>query len=125
VLLKLVVGTIVGSVSMISEAIHSGMDLLAAIIALFTVRVSGKTADVDHPFGHGKIENVSAFVEALLIFLAAIWIIYEAVNKLINPEPLETVGLGVAVMLVSTVTNIVASHFLYKTYFPRAGPVLD
>jgi divalent metal cation (Fe/Co/Zn/Cd) transporter len=55
------------------------MDLLAAIIALFAVRIAGKTADVDHPFEHGKVENVSAFVEALLIFLAAIWIIYEPV----------------------------------------------
>jgi cation diffusion facilitator family transporter len=85
VLMKLVVGTLIGSVSVISEAIHSGMDLVAAIIAWFSVRTSSKPADDDHPFGHGKIENVSGTVEALLIFLAAVWIIYEAVEKFVRP----------------------------------------
>ena len=73
---QLVVGTMIGSVSVISEAIHSGVDLLAAMIALFAVRKSGKPADQDHPFGHGKVENISGTVEALLIFLAAGWIIF-------------------------------------------------
>jgi cation diffusion facilitator family transporter len=114
VILKLIVGLIVGSVSVISEAIHSGMDLLASIIALFAVKTSGKRADTDHPFGHGKVENISAFVEALLILLAAIWIIYESVQKLMNPQPLEVIGLGIAVMLFSSVTNIVVSHYLFK-----------
>ena len=81
VILKLVVGMMIGSVSVISEAIHSGVDLLAAIIALFAVRKSGKPADEDHPFGHGKVENISGTVEALLIFLAAGWIIFEASKK--------------------------------------------
>src|SRR5512137_1591009 len=99
VVLKLVVGTMIGSVSVISEAIHSGVDLLAAIIALFAVRKSGKPADDDHPFGHGKVENISGTIEALLIFLAAGWIIFEAVKKLRNPEPMEQIGWGIAVML--------------------------
>jgi cation diffusion facilitator family transporter len=85
VLLKLIVGLAIGSVSVISEAIHSGVDLLAAIIALFAVKTSGKPADLHHPFGHGKVENISGTVEALLIFLAAGWIIYEAAKKLMNP----------------------------------------
>jgi divalent metal cation (Fe/Co/Zn/Cd) transporter len=84
-----------GSVSIISEAIHSGIDLMAALIALFSVRTSGKPADEDHPFGHGKIENLSGTVEALLIFIAAAWIIYEAVQKFIHPEPVEMAALGV------------------------------
>src|SRR5512137_1693635 len=114
VLLKLAVGLAIGSVSVISEAIHSGVDLLAAIIALFAVRISGKPADQHHPFGHGKVENVSGTVEALLIFIAASWIIYEAVKKLINPQPLEEVGWGVVVMLVSAIANIIVSKMLFK-----------
>jgi len=102
VILKLVVGTMIGSVSVISEAIHSGVDLLAAMIALFAVRKSGKPADEDHPFGHGKVENISGTVEALLIFLAAGWIIFEAVKKLTNPEPLDDAWLGIVVMLISS-----------------------
>ena len=103
VIIKLAVGAMIGSVSVISEAIHSSVDLLAAIIALFAVRKSCKPADEDHPFGHGKLENISGTIEALLIFLAAGWILYEAVNKLDNPEPLDGAGWGVAVMLLSTV----------------------
>jgi cation diffusion facilitator family transporter len=103
-----------GSVSVISEAIHSGVDLLAAVIALFAVKTSGQPADTEHPFGHGKVENISGTVEALLIFLAAGWIIWEAVKKLANPEPLESVGWGVCVMLVSAVANISVSRMLFK-----------
>ncbi|MBM3155536.1 MAG: cation diffusion facilitator family transporter, partial [Chloroflexi bacterium] len=78
VVFKLVVGVIIGSVSVISEAIHSGMDLVASVIALVAVRISGRSPDEDHAFGHGKVEDIAAAVEALLIFAAAIWIIYEA-----------------------------------------------
>ena len=113
VILKLAVGLIIGSVSVISEAIHSGVDLLAAIIALFAVRKSGKPADDDHPFGHGKVENISGTVEALLIFLAAGWIIFEAVEKLRNPEPIDEAWLGIAVMLTSVLANIIVSKKLF------------
>ncbi len=114
VLLKLAVGAMIGSVSVISEAIHSGVDLLAAIIALLAVRASGKPADEDHPFGHGKVENISGTVEALLIFLAAGWIIFEAVKKLENPQPLDEAGWGVAVMLVSVAANLFVSQRLFS-----------
>jgi cation diffusion facilitator family transporter len=114
VVAKLVIGLLIGSVSVMSEAIHSGVDLIAALIALIAVRSSGKPADERHPFGHGKIENVSGAIEAGLIFLAAGWIIYKAVHKLIVPSPLEAVGWGVGVMLVSAVLNLVVSHMLFK-----------
>jgi cation diffusion facilitator family transporter len=77
VVMKLAVGLMIGSVSIMSEAIHSGVDLLAAIIATFSVKTSGIPADARHPFGHGKVENISGTIEAVLIFLAAIWIIYD------------------------------------------------
>jgi cation diffusion facilitator family transporter len=114
VLLKLTVGIVIGSVSIISEAIHSGVDLLAAVIALFSVRTSGIPADEQHPWGHGKIENISGTIEALLIFLAAAWIIYEAIHKLINPTVVGETSLGVLVMLISVIVNIIVSHNLFK-----------
>lgn len=114
VLLKVIVGFLIGSVSVLSEAIHSGVDLLAALIALVAVRTSSKPADPTHPFGHGKVENISGTIEAILIFLAAGWIIYEATLKLINPQPIEAPGLGVGVMLVSAVVNILVSRRLFS-----------
>lgn len=114
IILKLIIGVIIGSVSVLSEAIHSGVDLLAAIIALLAVRKSSKPADKDHSYGHGKYENLSGSIEALLIFVAAAWIIVEAIHKLIKPKPIEAVGWGVGVMLFSAVVNIVVSHLLFK-----------
>jgi cation diffusion facilitator family transporter len=111
---KLSIGFLIGSVSVISEAIHSGVDLVAAAIALYSVRTSSIPADRGHPFGHGKIENVSGTIEALLIFAAAGWIIYEAIQKLIHPEPLDAPLLGVAVMLVSVVANVAVSRLLFR-----------
>ncbi len=111
---KLVIGLLIGSVSIISEAIHSGVDLLAAIIAYISVRKSSKPADEEHPFGHGKIENISGTVEGLLIFLAGGWIIYEAALKLTHPEPIHAAPLGIAVMLMSAVMNLAVSHQLFK-----------
>ena len=112
VLLKLVVGLMIGSVSVVSEAIHSSVDLLAAIIALIAVRTSCKPADPEHPFGHGKVENISGTIEALLIFLAAGWIMLEAAKKIRNPEPMDEVGWGIGVMLVASITNIIVSRRL-------------
>ena len=110
--MKLVVGLIIGSVAIISEAIHSGVDLLASIIALFSVKTSSKPADKDHSFGHGKIENISGAVEALLIFVAAGWIIFEAFQKLSNPKPLDNLGWGIGIMLISSIVNIFVSQRL-------------
>jgi cation diffusion facilitator family transporter len=114
VILKLIIGIAIGSVSVISEAIHSGVDLVAAIIAFWAVKTSSKPADESHAYGHGKIENIAGTIEALLIFLAAGWIIYEAVHKLMKPEPMEQVGWGIAVMLGSAMANMFVSHMLFK-----------
>ena len=114
VIMKLFVGIGIGSVSVISEAIHSGVDLIAAIIALFSVKTSSLPADGKHPFGHGKIENISGTIEALLIFVAAIWIIWEAIRKILEPQPMETVGWGVIVMLFSAAVNTVVARMLFK-----------
>jgi cation diffusion facilitator family transporter len=115
IIMKLVVGIISGSVSIISEAIHSAMDLVAALIAFFSVKVSDNPPDSKHPFGHGKIENVSGVVEALLIFVAAAWIIIEAIKKLTGqPFELEIIWIGALVMFISAVVNSIVSKKLYK-----------
>ena len=112
--MKIVAGLLSGSVSIISEAIHSGMDLLASIIAFFSVRKSDTPPDTEHPYGHGKYENISGVIEAVLIFVAAIWIIYEAIHKLIKPASVENIGIGAAVMAVSAVVNFMVSRRLYQ-----------
>jgi cation diffusion facilitator family transporter len=116
VVFKLVVGLAIGSVSVISEAIHSGMDLVAAIIALLAVRQAGQPADRDHAFGHGKVESISGAVEALLIFVAAIGIVWKSVAKLRHPDSEfgKGLGWGVAVMLLSSILNFLISRRLMR-----------
>lgn len=114
ILLKIVAGVLTGSISLIAEAIHSTMDLAAAIIAFLSVRVSDKPADELHPFGHGKLENISGVAEGLLIFIAAGIIIYEAIHRLINGATLEFLEIGLGIMVVSIVVNLVVSRYLLK-----------
>jgi len=111
---KLVIGLLMGSVSVISEAIHSGVDLVAAGIALFAVKKATKPADKEHPYGHGKIENLSGTIEAVLIFLAAAWIVFEAVHKLVARSPVEMAWLGVVVMAGSAIANFLVSRMLFR-----------
>src|SRR5436853_7856663 len=79
--LKIVLGFITGSLGLISEAAHSTLDLIAAIITFFSVGVSDKPADADHQYGHGKVENFSAFIETGLLLLTCVWIIFEAARR--------------------------------------------
>ena len=116
---KIIIGLVSGSVSILSEGIHSGIDLVAAFIALFAVRESGKPADACHAYGHGKIENVSGTIEAALIFVAAIMIIVEAIQKahmIIQGEGTHVgdLGLGLVVMGVSASMNLIVSNRLMK-----------
>ncbi len=116
VLLKVGVGVWSGSVSILSEAVHSASDLLASSIAYFSVRVSDAPPDVEHPYGHGKIEGLSSFAEALLIILAAGGIIYESAGKLLRPDGQHPVGLeiGLALMAFSALLNTLLSRRLKR-----------
>jgi len=100
---KLVVGFLTGSLGIISEALHSGLDLIAALITFFSVRISDKPADHDHHFGHGKIENLSAFIETILLLATCIWIIYEALNRLITGETHIKVNAWSYIVIVSSI----------------------
>ncbi|MCX9010447.1 MAG: cation diffusion facilitator family transporter [Candidatus Methanoperedens sp.] len=113
-LLKLAAGVLMGSISVLSEALHSGIDLLAAIIANYSVREAGKPADDVHKFGHGKFENISGTVEALLIFIAAIAILIKAAEKIKIGGEVEFIGAGVIIMGISAAVNLVISRRIMK-----------
>ncbi len=112
---KLVVGLVSGSVSILSEAVHSFSDLLASFIAFFSVKIASEPADSEHQFGHGKFEDLSGLLEGLLIVGAACFIFYEASSRLINgyEHHLET-SLGIVVMLLSIIVNVFVSRHLSK-----------
>lgn len=114
IIFKVTAGILSGSVSIISEAIHSGMDLAASFVSFFSVRTSAKPADEKHPYGHGKIESISGLIEGVLIFIAAGMIIYEAVKKILKPAQLEATYIAIAVMLISGLINFFVSRKLYQ-----------
>jgi cation diffusion facilitator family transporter len=122
---KLVVGLAMGSVSVISEAIHSSLDLAAAIIAFFAVRTASKPADERHNYGHGKFENLSGIIEASLILVAGVMIINNAIPKLKGGVELESIGLGAGVMGVSVIVNLFVSRKLLKTARETESPALE
>ena len=115
IILKLVVGLYSGSISIISEAIHSMSDFLASVLTFFSVIKSAEPADKKHPFGHGKYEDMSGFIEGGLIIFAAVFIIYEALKKIFsgNVSGMDST-LGLYVMGISVIANIVVSSILFK-----------
>ena len=115
IILKLIAGFISGSISIISEAVHSCSDLLASVITLFSVHKSEQPADFDHQFGHGKYEDLSGLIEGILIILAALYILYEVLKKITGvSEPISDSGLGMIVMFISVVANVLVSVYLMK-----------
>jgi cation diffusion facilitator family transporter len=114
VVLKLVVGLYTGAVSIVSEAAHSAVDLLAAVIAFYAVRKADKPPDGNHAYGHGKFENLSGAIESVLIIAAAIWIVYEAGDKLHTAQMPESLEYGIILMIISVVANYWVSGRLLK-----------
>lgn len=114
-IMKFVVGIMTGSMGIISEAAHSALDLGAAALTLFAVNVSDKPADEDHPYGHGKIESVSALIETGLLFLTSAWIIYEAIHRIIIKDTkVEVTWYAFAVIIISIIIDISRSRALSK-----------
>src|ERR1039457_1000089 len=112
-LLKTMVGVTTGSLGILSEAAHSGLDLVAAAITYFSVRVSDKPADADHQYGHGKFENFSAFIETGLLLLTCVWIVYEAMKRLFFQHvEIEPSGPAFIVMFLSIAIDYWRSHAL-------------
>ncbi len=112
---KLLVGLSTGSLGILSEALHSGLDLVAAVVTLFSVRVSDKPADLDHQYGHGKVENFSAFIETGLLLLTCIWIVWEAGKRLFfHAVEIEPTVWAFAVMFISIVVDFWRSRALKR-----------
>ena len=114
IVFKVVVGVLTGSISVLAQAADSLLDLFAIAITFFAVVVATKPADGEHPFGHGKVENIAAVVQAVLIFTAGGLIIYSAIRRIIVGATLELTEAGIGAMLVSIVVSIFLSRYLLK-----------
>ncbi len=113
--LKLVVGIMTGSLGILAEVAHSALDLVAAVVTLFAVRVSGRPADREHTYGHGKVENLSALFETLLLLLTCVWIIYEAIQRLFFKNVVVEASIwGIAVMVAAIVIDFTRSRVLMR-----------
>ncbi len=124
IVLKVVASILTGSISIRADAVHSTLDLIAAITTFIGVRISGRPADERHPFGHGKAENVSSIVVAGLIFTAAGIIIYTAVRRLTVGAPLELIGIGIYVTAAAIAINILISRYLLRVARATDSPAL-
>ncbi len=112
---KIIVGVTTGSLGILAEAAHSGLDLVAALMTLFAIRISGRPADQTHLYGHGKVENLSALFETILLLGTCVWILYEAIHRLVFHEiSLEVNVWSFLVMGTSIVVDISRSRALYR-----------
>ena len=122
--LKLAAAAITGSVAILSEALHSMIDLIASVIAFVSVRRADEPADVDHPYGHEKLESLAASIEGMLILAGAALIVYESVNRLANGASVEKLGIGIAVIGFSALANAGVSVFLRRQARKHRSPAL-
>src|SRR5205807_10213480 len=109
ILLKVVAGSLTGSVAILTEAMHSAIDLIASIVAFFSVRKAEEPADETHRYGHEKLENLAAGIEGILILLGAAVIAFEAIRRLVRGGQLQLVGIGITVVGFSLAVNLVVS----------------
>jgi cation diffusion facilitator family transporter len=115
ILAKVIAGSITGSVAILTEAVHSSIDLVASMVAFFSVRKAGEPADESHRYGHEKIENLAAAIEAILILVGSAAIAFEAIRHLIQRGHVHTIGLGIGVVALSLVVNLVVSTLIGRT----------
>jgi cation diffusion facilitator family transporter len=123
--LKLAAGAITGSVAILTEAMHSSIDLIASFVAYFSVREADKPADAEHPYGHAKIENLAAAIEAMLILVGSGVIIFAAVRSLANGPEVHSLGVGIAVIGFSIVANVVVSTTIARRARDTESPALE
>jgi cation diffusion facilitator family transporter len=124
ILLKLVAGAVTGSVAILTEAIHSAIDLLASIVAFFSVRQAEEPPDQSHRYGHEKFENVAAGVEGMLILVGSGVIVYAAVNQLVEGAHLERIGFGIGVVAFAAAANLFVSSWLMGQARRHESPAL-
>ena len=112
--IKLAAGAITGSIAIITEAVHSLIDLVASVIAFVSVRRADEPADREHPYGHEKVEPLAGTIEGILILVGAGIIVYEATHRLVVGAEVESLGIGIAVMVFSVIANLVVSGILQR-----------
>jgi cation diffusion facilitator family transporter len=124
--MKIVAGAITGSIAIITEAVHSSIDLLASIVAYLSLRKADEPADAEHQYGHAKAENLAAAIEGMLILVGAGVIVYEASRRLVSGGGhVESIGVGIAVIAVSAAVNLVVSAYLYRRARAHDSPALE
>jgi len=123
--LKLAAGALTGSIAILTEAVHSLIDLVASVIAFVSVRKADEPADAEHPYGHEKVESLAAAIEGMLILVGAGIIIYEASRRLAVGSEVESLGVGIAVMGFSVVANIAVSTVLLRRAKALESPALE
>jgi cation diffusion facilitator family transporter len=125
IVLKLVAGAVTGSIAILTEAIHSSIDLLASVVAYYSVRKADEPADASHPYGHAKVENLAAAIEGILIVVGAGIIIYESVRRLLETPAVESLGFGIAVIGFSVAANLAVSAYLSRQARLTDSPALE
>jgi cation diffusion facilitator family transporter len=123
--IKLAAGAVTGSIAILTEAIHSLIDLIASVVAFVSVRKAGVPADADHPYGHEKVESLAAAIEGMLILVGAGIIVYEASHRLVDGAEVDRLGIGIAVMGFSVIANLVVSTVLYRQAREHDSPALE
>ncbi len=123
--LKLAAGAITGSIAIVTEAVHSLIDLVASVIAFVSVRKADEPADADHPYGHAKVESLAAAIEGMLILIGAGIIVFEATHRLVVGASVDALGVGIAVMGLSVIANLVVSTVLLRQAKVHESPALE
>ena len=123
--LKLAAGVITGSIAIITEAVHSSIDLIASLVAFFSVRKADEPADETHPYGHEKVENLAAAIEGMLILLGAAIIVYESIHRLVKGAHVDSLGVGIAVIGFSAAANLGVSGYLNVRAKATDSPALE
>jgi cation diffusion facilitator family transporter len=123
--LKLAAGAITGSIAIVTEAIHSLIDLIASVIAFVSVRKADEPADTDHPYGHQKVESLAAAIEGMLILVGAGIIVFEATRRLVDGAGVDLLGVGIAVMGFSVLANLAVSTVLSRQAKAHESPALE
>ena len=125
IMLKLAAAAITGSIAILTEAAHSSIDLIASVVAFYSVRKADEPADEDHPYGHQKVENLAAAIEGMLILLGAGIIVFESTRRLAQGAEVESIGVGIAVIAFSALANLVVSGYLYRRAKATDSPALE
>jgi cation diffusion facilitator family transporter len=123
--IKLAAGAITGSIAIVTEAVHSLIDLVASVVAFVSVRKADEPADAEHPYGHEKVESLAAAIEGMLILIGAGIIVYEATHRLVVGAEVESLGVGIAVMGLSVVANLFVSGVLSRQARAHESPALE